>query len=39
MTAAQWGHVEVCRLLLERGADVNKSDKQGDTALHEAARG
>ena len=38
MTAAQWGHVEVCRLLLERGADVNKSDKQGDTALHEAAR-
>ena len=38
MTAAQWGHVDVCRLLLERGADVNKSDKQGDTALHEAAR-
>lgn len=39
MTAATWGHVEVCRMLIEHGADVTLMDDNGDTALHEAARG
>jgi ankyrin repeat protein len=31
--ASWWGHTEVVRLLLERGADVNRPDYRGDTAL------
>ncbi|MFH1920948.1 MAG: ankyrin repeat domain-containing protein [Planctomycetota bacterium] len=35
--AAQGGHVELLRLLLDRGANVNVRSKSGDTALHTAA--
>jgi ankyrin repeat protein len=35
--AAANGHVEVLRLLLRKGADINVKDKYGFSALHEAA--
>ena len=35
--AAQNGHMECCRLLLENGADANAPDYQLNTALHRAA--
>ncbi len=35
--AAAMGHLEVARLLLERGADVNAKNKHGFTPLHFAA--
>lgn len=36
--AARNGHVEVCKLLLKNGADVNATTKSGGaTALHRAA--
>ena len=38
MFAAQEGHVEVVRLLLEAGADKSWADSCGDTALMWAAR-
>lgn len=37
MIAAENGHEEVCRLLIEKGADVNISDQLGDSALSIAA--
>jgi hypothetical protein len=30
---AQYGHVECARLLINRGADINKKNKKGNTAL------
>lgn len=36
--AAREGLVEMCRLLLEHGADVNRSDMFGQVPLHYAAR-
>ena len=33
MVAAMRGHVEVVRLLLETGADKDRADKEGTTAL------
>ncbi len=35
-TAASFGHTEMCRVLLESGADVNHQSADGDTALHAA---
>ena len=29
MNAAEWGHSDVCGLLLEKGADPNVQDKEG----------
>ena len=34
MTAAQNGHEMLCRMLIERGADVNACNSRGNTALH-----
>jgi ankyrin repeat protein len=31
--AAQWGKLEVMEMLLKLGANVNRSDKDGNTAL------
>ena len=36
--AAKEGHIEIARLLLDRGADVNDSHSAGETALSEAAK-
>ncbi len=36
MHAAQSGHVEVVKLLLEKGAQVNARDRGGKTALSHA---
>ena len=33
MHAAENGHVEIVVLLLEQGAEVNRADKYGSTAL------
>ncbi|KAJ7922682.1 ankyrin repeat-containing domain protein [Mycena leptocephala] len=35
--AASKGHIDICRLLLERGADVNEKETDGYTALHVAS--
>lgn len=32
--AASYGHIELLRLLIERGGDVNIQDNEGDTPLH-----
>ena len=37
MGAAACGHLEVCRYLLEQGADRDKADSGGYTPLHRAA--
>ncbi len=39
MVAALGGHVDVARLLVEHGANVNASKKDGVTALMAAAMG
>ena len=39
MRAAYRGHPEVAELLLRRGADKSKRDKDGDTALQIAQAG
>ena len=36
--ATRNGHVDVCALLLDRGAEVDAVDNDGCTALHGAAR-
>ena len=38
MWAAYKGHLEVARLLLDKGADVNAQQKEGGTALWNATR-
>ena len=39
LVAAQWGHTDICCLLLARGSDVNEMElKTKHTALHKAAR-
>ncbi|CRG96238.1 acyl-CoA-binding protein, putative [Plasmodium gallinaceum] len=35
--ACDRGHLEIAKLLVERGADINMEDSYGDTALHIAA--
>lgn len=35
--AAQWGEVEVIRLIMPKISDINDPDKNGRTAIHEAA--
>ncbi|XP_055955417.1 oxysterol-binding protein-related protein 1 isoform X2 [Patella vulgata] len=35
--AAYFGHIDIVRFLLERGADVNVANSLGDTPLHRAA--
>jgi ankyrin repeat protein len=37
MAAVAHGNLEVMQVLLERGADVNHSDRWSTTALHVAA--
>ncbi len=37
-TAAEWGHVDIVKLLVERGADVNARSPWGTTPLFQAAR-
>jgi ankyrin repeat protein len=32
MCAAAWGHAEVAKALVERGADPDRKDKRGGTA-------
>ncbi|KAK7485776.1 hypothetical protein BaRGS_00022957 [Batillaria attramentaria] len=34
--AALFGHAQILRLLIERGADMNAMDNDGDTPLHDA---
>lgn len=36
--AAAYGHVDVCLVLLDAGADVNAADEDGETPLHSAIR-
>ena len=37
MTAACNGHLDICRLLIDKGAEVTANDRSGDTPLHYAA--
>jgi ankyrin repeat protein len=36
--AAEWGHIELARALIESGADVNHPDSMGCTPLNQAVR-
>ena len=38
LEAAMYGHTEICKQLLEHGADANAKDKYGDTPLRDAAK-
>lgn len=37
MLASENGHIEIINLLLDKGANINHGDQNGDTALHHAA--
>ncbi|CAG2211585.1 unnamed protein product [Mytilus edulis] len=37
MMAAMGGHLEICRLLIDRGCKIDITDNSGETALHLAA--
>ena len=37
MTAASYGHLDICRLLIDKGAQVEAKDRNGWTPLHWAA--
>ena len=37
LLAARHGHKEIVKLFFDRGADLNKADKDGFTSLHHAA--
>ena len=37
MIAARYGHLDICRLLIDKGAQVTAKDKNGNTPLHCAA--
>ena len=37
-TASQLGYIEICRYLLDHGADVNSKDSLGATPLHVSCR-
>ncbi|CAN0394631.1 unnamed protein product, partial [Laminaria digitata] len=37
--AASFGHADLCSLLLNEGADVNRCNNEGTTPLHEASKG
>ncbi len=37
--AAQLGHIDVCRALIQAGADLNLQDDLGETPLHKASSG
>ena len=39
MAAAQFGHTEVMKMLLEKNVDVNNANSRGETALLLAASG
>ena len=32
--ASQKGHLEIVKYLIEKGADINKENNNGETALH-----
>ena len=38
LTAAYRGHLAICRLLIDKGAQVEAKDSGGHTPLHQAAR-
>ena len=37
MAASHEGHIDIVKLLLDKGADVNAKSKDGDTALKAAS--
>ena len=38
MVAAYWNNIEIVKLLIDRGANVNEKDNYGETALMVATR-
>ena len=36
--ACEFGHVDIARLLLDNGAEIDKADKDGHTPLYAAER-